>query len=48
MNNTKFSDLFSSYGHPQEKVLKGQELSGMGCQKIFRVKGQKSHLKKLE
>jgi len=31
-----------SYGHPQQKVLKGQEISGMGCPKIFREKGKKS------
>ena len=33
--------LFFPYGHPQQKVLKGQEFSGMGCLKIFRVKGKK-------
>ena len=30
------------HGHPQQKVLRGQEFSGMGCLKVFWVKGKKT------
>ena len=39
-----FFVFFSSCGHPQQKVLKGQEFSGMGCLKMhLRVKRKKAY-----
>ena len=32
---TKFFEKKNSYGYPQPKVGKSQEISGMGCKKIF-------------
>ena len=31
---------FDSYGHPQQKALRGQEILGISCLKLFLVKGK--------